>query len=223
MTDSLEFLRPPVITSWFRDNPVMQTVQSEIREKRKEEPLRVASIGCATGEEPYSLAYLLRKNGQPGRVFAFDIDQQALEQAKSAAYRKANIRWGSKEVPKDEIFEDAESDPLVVQREIRDMVEFSDADFLKDASIGSGEEQFDIVSCRYLLQHFWLDQQLLETAVSRFVDMVKDNGLLLLDKKAIELMAMKSHDSLRILGKHFMPVTSGDPNIWRKIENSNDM
>ena len=62
---------------------------------RRPEPLSIWSAGCATGEEPYSLALALREAGRdrPGdRILATDLSVRALERARAGRYRARALR-----------------------------------------------------------------------------------------------------------------------------------
>ena len=76
------------VTNFFRDPMAFQTLETEIiaplvRAKEPDEPLRVWSAGCATGEEAYSLGMLLIEQlaGEEKtcrlQIFATDVDEAA--------------------------------------------------------------------------------------------------------------------------------------------------
>ncbi len=71
----------------------------EIVEERPTGQVRIVSAGCSTGEEPYSIAILLRERygADSGRLFAItgvDIDASAIERAKQGVYGKSSFRGG---------------------------------------------------------------------------------------------------------------------------------
>ena len=85
------------VTEFFRDRPVWDHLRDEIlppllAAKGPEDPIRVWSAGCATGEEAYTvgivLAELLGIDAYRERVkiYATDIDEDALAQARSGVY-----------------------------------------------------------------------------------------------------------------------------------------
>jgi two-component system CheB/CheR fusion protein len=85
------------VTSFFRDSEAFETLQKEVIAKLveardPESPLRVWVPGCATGEEPYSLAILLFEQMAAGQknfrlcIFATDVDDEALEVARHGVY-----------------------------------------------------------------------------------------------------------------------------------------
>lgn len=90
-TNHTFFLREPQHFTFFREQvlPYLAMVVSD-------KDLRIWSAGCASGEEPYTLAMLLadRFAGQPGwntAVLATDISSQALEQAAAGVYDNTRL------------------------------------------------------------------------------------------------------------------------------------
>ncbi len=68
-----------------------------LRTRNPDDPIRILSAGCATGEEPYSIAIALRQRWgeRAERLFqisAADVDESALEQARNGSYRSFSFR-----------------------------------------------------------------------------------------------------------------------------------
>ncbi len=113
-------------------------------------PLRLWSAGCASGEEPYSLAMALleagRRDGRD-RVLATDVSTRALEHARAAVYGAWSFRrdpgyqgrWFRGELPRREVAPEA-----------RALVRFRRHDLAADAMPAGG---FDVVMCRNVLGH----------------------------------------------------------------------
>ncbi len=84
------------VTGFFRDAETWEVVTNEViprlLDERKDGALRVWSAGCASGEEPYSVAMLLAEAlGEEGfrrrvRIYATDVDDDALAAAREATY-----------------------------------------------------------------------------------------------------------------------------------------
>jgi two-component system, chemotaxis family, CheB/CheR fusion protein len=85
------------VTGFFRDRETWELVATEVipqvlAERPPEAPLRVWSAGCASGEEPYTIAMLLAEAlGEEAfkrrvKIYATDVDDDALSQARDAAY-----------------------------------------------------------------------------------------------------------------------------------------
>src|SRR5512139_3885020 len=104
--DSEEHLRlskilTVTISRFFRDKEVFRTLsQSIVPDLLKENSrgLRIWCIGCANGEEPYSLALLWKENFAQTwpevhpSILATDIDENLLERAKEGTYKKSSLK-----------------------------------------------------------------------------------------------------------------------------------
>jgi len=89
------------VTSFFRDKDAFLKLQEELERYLKDKPenynLRIWSIGCSSGEEAYTLAIIIDmikqqtgKNVKP-QIFATDIDDRALDKARTALYSQDEI------------------------------------------------------------------------------------------------------------------------------------
>ena len=149
------------VTHFFRDYRAWQYLKAEVLPKIIEkanfqEPIRIWVTACATGEEAYSIAILLRElmnakltaeqcNSIEVKIFATDIDPVALRKASLGIYTRDAIHNLTPEqiekffIPKEQGFE--------VTRAIREMVIFANHDLTKDA----GFTRIDLISCRNVL------------------------------------------------------------------------
>jgi two-component system CheB/CheR fusion protein len=144
------------VTSFFRDREAFQALETLaiprlFAGKGAVDTLRVWVPGCATGEEAYSIAILLRERmtALPAlpkvQVFATDIDEQALAVARFGRYPAALLDA----VPPERLerFFTAEGGGWVVAREVRDMCIFSVHSVVRDPPFS----RLDLISCRNLL------------------------------------------------------------------------
>ncbi len=147
------------VTNFFRDPAVFtnleQTVLPAILGKKKGEgDLRIWVAGCATGEEAYSLAMLATECTQglldapKIQIFATDIDEDAINQAREGLYTLNDAADVSPERLRR--FFILDGDRYRVSREIREMVLFARHNVLKDPPFS----RMDLVSCRNLLIYF---------------------------------------------------------------------
>lgn len=152
------------VTNFFRDQDAFATLEREVIPKLLEgraaqDTVRVWVPGCATGEEVYSIAMLMRErldalNGAPNvQIFATDIDDAALGVARAARYPGALLDSVSLERRKRFFTHDGAS--YVVRKEVRDMCIFSPHSVIKDPPFS----RMDLVSCRNLLIYFGADIQ----------------------------------------------------------------
>jgi len=137
---TLEALTPITISRFFRDRAVWAVLEREVLPAlaADRDPLSAWSAGCASGEEPYSLALLWR---HPLSILATDVDPVMLRRAAEATYEVSSL----KELPVDarERLE-RRGDAYVVPPEIRRAVVFDRHD-LRDPPPGG---KFDLVLCR---------------------------------------------------------------------------
>ncbi len=152
------------VTSFFRDREVWDTLSNDvlptlIRARHPDAPLRVWSAGCASGQEPCSvamtLAEILGVEGVRDRVkiYATDVDEDALNQARQATYDERQVA----DVPAallDKYFE-RKSTKYTLSRDLRRSIIFGRNDLLQDAPIS----RIDLLLCRNTLMYFNGDAQ----------------------------------------------------------------
>jgi PAS domain S-box-containing protein len=158
------------VTHFFRDPAAFEALQQRaIRplfdefDPDSEESIRAWVVGCATGEEAYSLAILLheealrRKIHPQVQIFASDLDQKALATAREGRYLKSIAADVSPE-RLSRFFID-EGSHYRVRKEIRESVLFASHSVIKEPPF----MRLDIVSCRNLMIYLErsLQQQLL--------------------------------------------------------------
>lgn len=123
--------------------------------------LRVWSAGCARGEEPYSVAILLRelleqdRATPPLHLFATDIDQRALQEAREARYPLSSVEHMPHRLLTKYLT--PEGDCFRLNPDVRATVHFSFHDMLDKRCAVPPESvfgAFDLVLCRNLLIYF---------------------------------------------------------------------
>lgn len=149
----------------------------------KRESVTFWSVGCATGEEPYTLALILKDRFDyylsklRVRIIGTDLDGTVLDKARCGTYGTERLA----EVPAEmlERYYYKSGNCFGLQREIRDMVEFSRSDLLADPPLVG----CDLILCRNVLIYFERPQQ--EAILNSFASSLLDNGLLVLGKSEI--------------------------------------
>jgi len=146
----------------------------------RDRSLRVWSAGCATGEEPYTLAIVLREQGLEGaaHIVATDLSRAALAQARRARY----TRWSLRGVPDQVVrtyFEHVD-DRFTLAPAVRDAVEFRYLNLAEDTypSLPTGIWGMDLILCRNVLIYF--DAETIARVARRLMDSLSDDGWLLL-------------------------------------------
>jgi two-component system, chemotaxis family, CheB/CheR fusion protein len=144
------------VTEFFRDKREFEVLASQVMPKIFENKgagrqVRIWVLGCATGEEAYSIGILLREHmakldaAPQVQIFATDIDGRALATARVGRYRTSIEDYMSPERLARWFVR--EGDTYCVVKELREMCIFSQHNVIKDAPFS----KLDLVSCRNLL------------------------------------------------------------------------
>lgn len=177
------------VTQFFRDQDVyMKLYESVVPEMLEEKQkvgsrtLRVWSAGCASGEEPYSVAMLIdQRLGDDAdkwniRVVGSDIDERSLEMAKRAVYGEVNLFPGMDVNRYFDVGETDEGPRYRLKNLIRRKVRFEKVDLLDDGK----KRHFDMVMCRNVLIYFGRDVQ--SRIIAHLASSILREGYLILGK-----------------------------------------
>ena len=176
------------VTQFFRDVGAFEAVASLVfpklferrrqDSKRDEREVRVWVAGCATGEEAYTLAILLREaaaglDHMPGvKIFATDIDEHALDVARVGRYTEAIADQLSP--ARLERFFTKHGSVYQVDKSIREMCIFSVHNLIHDPPFS----RLDLITCRNLL--IYLEGELQKKLVPLFHYALRSGGYLFL-------------------------------------------
>ncbi|MDF9799625.1 PAS domain S-box-containing protein [Catalinimonas alkaloidigena] len=152
------------VTSFFRDAEVYQNLEDKIipqifERKKLDEQVRVWSVGCATGEEAYSLGMLLieeasRRETAPSiQVFASDLHEHSLKRARDGFY-PGDIKVDVSEERLHRFFT-KEDGGYRIRKELRELVIFTPHNLLGDPPFS----RIDLIVCRNLLIYLQRDVQ----------------------------------------------------------------
>ena len=171
------------VTNFYREPEAYQlldkeVIQKVVREKDDDEPIRVWVPGCATGEEAYSIGILfleqleaMRKHC-PIQIFASDIDEQALEVARTGLY-PINIAADVFAERLRQFFHKRDQ-CYQVGKPLRDCVVFAEQNLISDPPFS----KLDLISCRNLL--IYLEPEIQRKIISLFHFVLNDGGSLFL-------------------------------------------
>jgi two-component system CheB/CheR fusion protein len=172
-------------TGFFRDPQIWEYLATEIAPqllsaRPDDAPIRVWCAGCASGEEPYTVAMsLARVMGDSAfrervKIYATDVDEEALDSARHGAYLPRQIE----DVPHDalERFFERTEQRYVFRKDLRRCVIFGRNDLVQDAPIS----RIDLLVCRNTLMYFTAETQL--QILRRFHFALDDDGYMLLGK-----------------------------------------
>ncbi len=146
------------VTSFFRDPEAFAVLQNQVIPRLFANAsasgiVRVWVCGCSTGEEAYSLAILIQehlntlKQAFKVQIFATDVDERAIEQARSGVYPVSIAADVSADRLTRFFSLEADGGLYRIQKTIRDLLIFSEQDVLKDPPFS----KLDLISCRNLL------------------------------------------------------------------------
>ncbi len=185
------------VSEFFRDPEAFEAlgelIPSLFEGKGPEDSVRVWVVGCATGEEAYSLAILLDEHAatldQPPRIqmFATDIDERGYAWGREALYPAAEVG----DIPSERLsrYFTREGSSFRVLKSLREGVLFAVHNVLHDPPFS----RLDLISCRNLL--IYLQPEAQEQVLDSFHFALAPRGLLFLG-------ASESVGST----KHFAPV-----------------
>ncbi len=154
------------VTQFFRDIPVFKVIEEELlptliyRKVVNNAPrIRIWSAGCSSGEEPYSMAILMREllgeefDSFHLTIIGSDIDEEVLAAAREGKYLPRQVV----NIPKPylESYFTFDGQMYQVNPEIMSMVEFKNID-LFSATAGNN---FDVILCRNVVIYFTRDMQ----------------------------------------------------------------
>ena len=173
------------VTGFFRDEAAWAYVRETLLPKLlaikpAEEPIRVWSAGCASGEEVYTLAMLfaeavgLEAFCHRVKIYATDVDEEALTQARQGAYNDEDLEFIPASL-RTRYFETAGS-RHVFRRDLRRVIVFGRHDVLQDAPIS----HVDLLVCRNTLMYF--DSEAQGRILARFRMALVEAGYLFLGK-----------------------------------------
>lgn len=141
------------VTEFYRDPFVWECISSKILPEitKKRAPLKVWSAGCASGEEPYSLAILLSEalgSKTKFSVIATDISAEAITRAKKGQYTNMNIKNLAPNLIS-KYFTSTGKDLYTVNDSIKQLVTFEQGDIASFAV-----DKLDMVTCRNVLIYY---------------------------------------------------------------------
>jgi two-component system CheB/CheR fusion protein len=184
------------VTGFFRDPETWSRVGESVipqiaGEAGSDDPIRVWVAGCATGEEAFTIAILLCDAlGDDAfrrrvKVYATDVDQDAITEARHGRYLKRTIGEDVPEALFDRYFE-PDGAYVMFRKDLRRTVIFGRHDLVQDPPIS----RIDLLSCRNTLMYFNPPAQARILANLRFA--LRPDGFLVLGRS--EALATRNHE-----------------------------
>lgn len=176
-------------TYFFRDRASFQALEENILPeliragRTAGKCLRIWSAGCSTGEEPYSVAILLRRMLSDWRewnitILATDINPGSLKKGIAGVYGN----WSFRDIPQwamESSFRKRGDGLFEISPDLRKMVTFSFFNLVEDGcpSLLMGNNAIDIIFCRNVLMYFTPEQA--EKVGNKFYRSLVEGGWLL--------------------------------------------
>lgn len=191
------------VTKFFRNIELWERLREDVLPGLWEtggQPLRVWSAGCASGEEPYTLAMLFAETATRARhpewmkrlvIDATDIDRVCLERARIGSYPAGAFS----EAPPEYVarYTEAGADGgRMVTDVIRRAVHVNRLDLTRDAP---RNPPYDLVVCRNVLIYF--DRAMQERLFATFAQALRPGGILVLGK--VETILGPTRDQLELV------------------------
>lgn len=200
--DEVQALIEAVIVpeTWFFRYPESFDALADLASRRMLElagtrPLRILSLPCSTGEEPYSIVMALLDAGLAPTAFqvdALDVSRAVLERAAEGRYGRNSFR-GANLGFRDRYF-GADGNDYQLAEAVRRKVQFRSGNLLAPGLL-AGEAPYDYVFCRNLLIYF--DRPTQEQVVDVLRRLARADGVLFIGPAEASLM---SRVGLRPLG-----------------------
>jgi chemotaxis protein methyltransferase CheR len=199
------------VTEMFRDPYFFNIMKKEVLPQLKELPsIKIWHAGCSTGEEPYSMAIVLKEAGilDKAIIYATDINQTVLQTAASGKYSMDLLKTYESNYKESELkgnfadYYDLVEGNLIIKEELRKKIIFSTHNLVTD----SGFNKFDLIICRNVLIYF--NKQLQDQILQTFYNSLNNHGFLALGSK--ETIMFSSIEKT-------MDTYNSQFRIWRKM------
>lgn len=205
------------VTEFFRDREAFESLTRRVIPKLFSQTASTGTIrvwvpGCATGQEAYSIAILLREHMVrnnveiPVKIFATDIDDEALDAARLGIYGQETTDQVS--VDRLARYFQPHHGGYQIVKDIREMCIFSSHNVITDPPFS----RMDLVSCRNLLIYF--DSNLQQRVIPLFHYALKAGGYLFLGSAE----SLGSHaESFRVIDQRLRIFQANPTNATRAV------
>ncbi len=168
------------LTSFFRENHhfeyLAKTVLPKVmRSNAQSKRIRIWSAGCSTGEEPYSIAMVVRdtvpeRSGWDVKILATDLDSNVVAKASAGVYTRERVTGISKQrVSK--FFKEKGANEMVVSPTLRDLITFKQLNLMHEWPM---KGPFDVIFCRNVVIYF--DKPTQRILFDRYANYIVHNG-----------------------------------------------
>ncbi|GEM_PF-116377 len=187
--------------------------------------LRIWSAGCASGEEPYSIAMILKEfipdiDKWQISILGTDINQNVLEKAKKAHYSNWSFREARAKALRSRYFTHVQGEHYYrLNDEIQKMVMFQRLNLIEDnyPSVYNNTYSLDLIFCRNVTIYFPLN--VTQQVIQRFYECLAQNGWLIVGHAESSLTTYRSFEAKTFPSAIIYQKTgqiSPWPEIWEK-------
>jgi len=196
------------VTTFFRNPKTFKKIKKIIKDKLKDKTnIKIWCAGCSSGEEPYSIAIMLKelKILHKTLIYATDINDIIISQAKNALYPKNNFNLFRKnykeaggEFELDYYFNEYE-DFIHLKKEIRERILFFKHNLVMDGALN----EFNLIFCRNVMIYF--DNIITKRVINLFYESLENNGILVIGESEF-----LNDDNFKVISK--------ERRIYQKVE-----
>ncbi|MFW6034797.1 MAG: CheR family methyltransferase [Halothermotrichaceae bacterium] len=174
------------VTHFYREEYHFQYIKDKIipvlQAKENDDPVYIWSAGCSSGEEPYSLAIMLRENineDHDVKILGSDINTEVLAVARKGIYSYQQVN----KIPYDllkkyfRLGQGKNKGLFKVRKQVREMVKFKEIN-LNKLEGQHFSNKFDIIFCRNVFIYF--PRETRQKILNYFYNLLNDNGYLFL-------------------------------------------
>lgn len=174
------------VTEMFRNPDIYKIIRDQITPSLKQLPfIKIWHAGCATGEEVYSLAIILKEEGiyDKCQIYATDVNEEVLKTAKEGIYdlstfRKNTMNYNNSGGKKSfSEYYHSDYDSAIMSGSLKSNLTFASHNLVTDSTFG----EMNLIFCRNVLIYF--NKLLQERVFELFNESLANNGFLCLGNK----------------------------------------
>lgn len=167
------------LTSFFRENHHFEFLQEDllpslIRENATKKRIRIWSAGCSTGEEPHSIAMVLREfaaiRSWDVKILATDLDTNCVAKGKSGVYTAERVETFPEKFKK-YIKVSSDSGRVKIREDVRSLITFKQLNLLHQWPM---KGPFDFIFCRNVVIYF--DAETQRKLFDRYANILTPHG-----------------------------------------------
>ncbi|BCN93018.1 chemotaxis protein methyltransferase [Thiomicrorhabdus immobilis] len=169
------------LTFFFRENHhfdylAKTVIPGLLKSNSASKKVRIWSAGCSTGEEPYSIAIILKESmpaGWDAKVIATDLDSNVVSAGQSGIYKMDRLKGVSEERKKRWFLKGSGSQEgyVKVKPELQQIIEFGQLNLMHDWPL---KDDIDVIFCRNVVIYF--DKPTQSKLFNRYADRLPENG-----------------------------------------------